>query len=217
MCTDGAGDIFWSAAGQVGRRVPPSTRFRPRTLKPPVIDRGLNGVVEFYGWLEVGDEGPRCGGEAVGFVVAFDVADAREDGAQVEAEAFVGAVGPDRSAGAEAVADGVFGALGHFADIVARWPDDHVDVPGADVQRVDFYGEALDERAAEEVADGPEFVAVKHIGRMFHPQPIGGFEIGVGRQDFSFVDPAAPVAAKPRAVGGHGEHGGQRVSHAGEW
>lgn len=82
------------------------------------------------------DEGPRCGGEVPGFVVAFYVADARDRRLLVEAEAFVVAFGPDRARGAKAVADGVFGALGNFGDVVFGGADDEVRVPRADVECV---------------------------------------------------------------------------------
>jgi hypothetical protein len=51
------------------------------------------------GRVEWRDEWPRRRFPAHGFVVAFDVADAREGSAGVEAEAFVVVVGPDRAAG----------------------------------------------------------------------------------------------------------------------
>jgi len=69
--------------------------------------------------------------------VAFDVADARDGDASVEAKSLVVTVGPDRAAGSEAVAHSIFRALDDFADVVTGWSDHDVRMPGADVDRVD--------------------------------------------------------------------------------
>lgn len=90
-------------------------------------------------------ERPRGRGPAVRFVVSFDVTDAVTDGALVEAKAFVEAVGPDRAAGAEAVADGVLRTLHHIADGIGRCADNEVNVPSSDRERKRRELQAFDE------------------------------------------------------------------------
>ncbi len=96
------------------------------------------------------DERPGFGGPAVLLVVAFDVADAIQYGAYVEAEAFVAAVGPDRTSRIQPVADGVFGAFYDVADRARREIDHDMDVPGADVECEDPNVESRDNLIARE-------------------------------------------------------------------
>lgn len=164
--------------------------------------------------MELGDEGPGVGGEALSFVVTLDVMDAGERGALVETKAFVVAFRPDRMARAKTIADGVFRAFGDAADVVVRGADDDVNVPGADVQSVDIHREAAYERRADERANFEKLIACEEVWGVLHSRSVDGFEIGVGRQNLAVVDPAAAIATEPCAVRRHRQHRGEGLSHA---
>lgn len=89
------------------------------------------------GCTERCDERPWARCAIVGYVVAFDVPDARQHRAFVEAETFVVTVGPNGAAGAQTIADGIFRAFDNIGDMVLGCANHNVGVPRSNVERVD--------------------------------------------------------------------------------
>lgn len=179
-------------------------------VAPGLKNRGLRMCCVGF---ELCDEGPGLRREAHRFVVAFDVADAAAERLFVEAVTFVAAGGPDRVAGKEMEADGVFGAFGDARNFRRLGADDEMEVPDARVEGEDGRGESRGERAADNGADFVELIPSEQKRRVRHSQPIGGFEPRAGGHQPSVIDPPPPIAAEPHAVGRRRDHDAKRRSH----
>ena len=152
------------------------------------------------------DEVPRSAGEIHLRVVALDISHAIQNSRLIEAEAFVVAGGPDGATGIQVISHRFFRTFCDFANVVIRRFDEKMQMPDADGHCENGDVEPVDQFGPDPVADIKTLIGLKVERFVFHPRPVGGFELWILRKDFAVLHPAPFVAAEPRSVCGEREH-----------